>query len=76
MKTGNSEIHGRFLLFKSLRTFPYHYATLELCGPENLSASEMSSAMENVMQQKIELKFIPDDAIRNSMAGKKLRNMR
>ncbi|MDE6010968.1 MAG: NmrA family NAD(P)-binding protein [Muribaculaceae bacterium] len=48
----------------------YHYATLELCGPDNLSASEMLSAMERVIGQKIELKYISDDELRKSMADK------
>ncbi|MDE6341439.1 MAG: NmrA family NAD(P)-binding protein [Muribaculaceae bacterium] len=48
----------------------YHYATLEFCGPDNLSASEMLSAMEKVIGQKIELKYISDDEMRKSMAGK------
>ena len=46
----------------------YHYATLELCGSQNLSASEMLLAMEKVIGQKIELKYISDDEIRKSMS--------
>ena len=46
----------------------YQYSTLELCGPQNLSVSEMLSAMEKVMEQKIELKYISDGEIRNSMS--------
>ena len=46
----------------------YHYATLELCGFQNLSASEMLLAMEKVIGQKIELKYISDDEIRKSMS--------
>lgn len=48
----------------------YHYSTLELCGPENLSASEMLSAMEKVIGQDIELKYITDEALRKSMADR------
>ncbi|MDE7351238.1 MAG: NmrA family NAD(P)-binding protein [Muribaculaceae bacterium] len=46
----------------------YQYATLELCGPQNLSASEMLSAMESVINQEIKLKYISDDEIRKSMS--------
>lgn len=46
----------------------YHYATLELCGPQNLSVSEMLSEMEKVLGQEIELKYISDDQIRKSMS--------
>lgn len=45
----------------------YHFATLELCGSQNLSASEMLLEMEKVIGQKIELKYISDDEIRKSM---------
>ena len=46
----------------------YRFSTLELCGPENLSASDMLSAMEKVIGQKIELKYISDDEILKSMS--------
>lgn len=46
----------------------YQYSTLELCGPENLSVSEMISAMEKVMGCKISLTFISDDMLRKSMS--------
>lgn len=46
----------------------YQYSTLELCGPENLSASEMLSAMEKVIGYTIELKYITDDVFRESMS--------
>ncbi|MDE6028539.1 MAG: NmrA family NAD(P)-binding protein [Muribaculaceae bacterium] len=46
----------------------YHYATLELCGLADLSASEMLSAMEKVIGQKIELKYISDCEIQKSMS--------
>ena len=48
----------------------YQYATLELCGPDNLSVSEILSAMERIMGHKVELKFISDDEIQNSMSEK------
>lgn len=50
----------------------YKYTTLELCGPENLSASEMLSAMEKVIGDNIELKYISDDELRKSMSDKKV----
>lgn len=46
----------------------YHYATLELCGPDNLSVSQMLSAMENVTGEEIKMKYISDDEIRKSMS--------
>lgn len=46
----------------------YQYSTLELCGPENLSVSEMLSTIEKVIGQTIELKFITDDTLRKSMS--------
>lgn len=46
----------------------YQYSTLELCGPENLSASDMISAIENVMKCKINFEFISDDVLRKSMS--------
>ena len=46
----------------------YQYSTLELCGPENLSASDMISAMENIMGGRINFEFISDDALRKSMS--------
>lgn len=49
----------------------FQYSTVELCGPENLSATEMLSAMENVMGQKIELKYITDEILRKTMSERK-----
>ncbi|MDE7380639.1 MAG: NmrA family NAD(P)-binding protein [Muribaculaceae bacterium] len=49
----------------------YLYATLELCGPQNLSASEMLTTIENVMGQEIKLKYLTDDEIRRSMSERK-----
>ena len=46
----------------------FQYATLELCGPQNLSASEMLSTIENVVGQEIELKYLIDDEIRRAMS--------
>lgn len=48
----------------------YYYATLELCGPENLSCMEILSYLEKVMDQKIDLKYISDDDLRKSMDRK------
>ena len=47
------------------------FATLELCGPQNLSASEMLSTIENVIGQEIKLKYLTDDEIRRSMSERK-----
>ncbi len=49
----------------------YEYATLELCGPQNLSVSEMMSAMEKVLGEKVILKYISDDDLRKSMSVRK-----
>ena len=46
----------------------FQYATLELCGPHNLSASEMLSTIENVVGQEIKLKYLTDDEIRRAMS--------
>ncbi len=46
----------------------YRYATLELCGPENLSVSDMLAAMEKVLGVGVELKYISDDELINSMS--------
>lgn len=45
----------------------YQYSTLELCGPQNLSVSDILSAMEKVIGQEIELRYVPDDELRKSM---------
>ncbi len=47
----------------------YEYATLELCGPQNLSASEMLSAIEEILGEKIVFKYISDDDLKNSMSA-------
>lgn len=49
----------------------YKYSTLELCGPENLSALEMMSDIKEVVGKEIELKYISDDELRDSMSAKK-----
>lgn len=46
----------------------FQYSTLELCGPQNLSASEMLLDMEEVVRQEIKLKYISDSEIRKSMS--------
>lgn len=48
----------------------YRYSTLELCGPENLSASDMLSAMRNVTGHEIGLKYLSDEEIRRGMAAR------
>lgn len=45
----------------------YEYATMELCGPGNLSATDMLSAMEEVLGEKVGFKCISDDELKNSM---------
>lgn len=46
----------------------YGYSTLELCGPENLSASEMLSAIEKTLGYEVGLKYISDDELVKSMS--------
>lgn len=48
----------------------YQYSTLELCGSENLTASDMVSAMESVMECEIKLEFISDEMLLKSMTEK------
>ncbi len=48
----------------------YDYATLELCGPHNLSVSDMLSAMEEVLGGKVGVKYIPDEALRATMEAR------
>lgn len=48
----------------------YEYSTLELCGPENISAYEMLSAIEKVLGHKISFKYISDDELIKSMSDK------
>ncbi len=48
----------------------YDYATLELCGPENLYVNEMISAMEEVSGEKIGFKYITDDELKKSMSAR------
>lgn len=47
------------------------YTTLELCGPENLSATEMLSAIERVLGSHVRLEYISDDEIIKSMSDRK-----
>ena len=49
----------------------FQYSTLELCGPQNLSASDMLLDMESVIGQEMKLKYISDDEIRKSMSERK-----
>lgn len=46
----------------------YGYCTLELCGPENLSAHDMICAIENIIGNKVDFKYITDDELRKSMS--------
>ena len=48
----------------------YRFSTLELCGPENLSASDMIKAMEKILCQGGDLKYITDDELWKSMLGR------
>lgn len=48
----------------------FEYSTLELCGPQNLSALEMLSDMEHVLDREIKLRYITDDEFIKSMAEK------
>ncbi len=45
----------------------YLYATLDLCGPSNLSAADMISAMHKVLACDISLRYITDEELRKSM---------
>ncbi|MDE6669625.1 MAG: NmrA family NAD(P)-binding protein [Muribaculaceae bacterium] len=46
----------------------YCYATLELCGPQNLSVSEMLTDMSEALGKKeVKLEFITDEALADSM---------
>lgn len=49
----------------------YRFSTLELCGPENLSVSDMIKSLEMIMSQRVELKYITDDELRISMSERK-----
>lgn len=48
----------------------FDYATLELCGPQNLSVSEMLSAMQQVSGSEIGLKFITDEELTAAMSAR------
>lgn len=48
----------------------YEYSTLELCGPENLSAYDMISSIEKNIGAKVDFKYITDDELRKSMASR------
>lgn len=45
----------------------YRYATLELCGPENLSAQKMIAAFAKVLGYTPEFKFISDGELEQAM---------
>lgn len=46
----------------------YEHSTLELCGPENLSAHDMICAFEKNIGNKVDFKYITDDEFRKSMS--------
>lgn len=46
----------------------FEYSTQELCGPENLSARDMISAIEESIGGKVDFKYITDDEFRKSMS--------
>lgn len=48
----------------------YEYSTLELCGPENLSAREMICSIEGIIGYKVDFKYITDDELRKSMSAR------
>lgn len=48
----------------------FEYSTLELCGPENLSAPNMISAIENAIGAKVCFKYIIDEELRKSMSAR------
>lgn len=48
----------------------FEYSTLELCGPENLSAPNMISAIENAVGAKVCFKYITDEELRKSMSAR------
>ncbi len=49
----------------------YEYATLELCGPQNLSVAEMLSALVSVLGKEVDFKYISDEEVRKSMMARK-----
>lgn len=48
----------------------FEYSTLELCGPENLSAPNMISAIEKTIGAKVGFKYITDEELRKSMSAR------
>lgn len=48
----------------------YEYSTLELCGPVNLSVTEMLSAIEKTMGYKVGLKYITDSELVKSLSAR------
>lgn len=46
----------------------YGYSTLELCGPENLAASEMLSSIEKTLGYEVGLQYISDEEFAKSMS--------
>ena len=48
----------------------YIYSTLELCGPQNLSVTDILSSLEGVTGEKIDLRCISDEEIMNGMRAK------
>lgn len=48
----------------------FEYSTLELCGPENLSASDMVASIEKATGTEIGFKYISDEELRKAMTGR------
>lgn len=48
----------------------YIYSTLELCGPQNLSVTDIISSLERVIGEKIDLRCISDEEIMKGMRAK------
>lgn len=47
----------------------FEYSSLELCGPENLSADDMIRAIEKTIGNNVDFKYISDDELRNTMSS-------
>lgn len=48
----------------------FEYSTLELCGPENLSVTDMVSAIEKVIGAEVGFKYISDEELKKSMSAR------
>lgn len=45
----------------------FEYASYEICGPHNLSLTDMIASLENVLQHPVRPSFIPDDVFASQM---------